>query len=146
VPEPVDGDAIMAGDNGPNLSTVESMTVEFARLVRPIGEVGEAAARGNFDPLRRMLDAMGVPKQDIGKGFSTIRTVVSELGSQWTTIEANVLTPIETGSVPTLDQISTAGQAVGELFQRLNQLKGLTVPLETDQEEFVELLFTDSAP
>jgi hypothetical protein len=115
----------MSSDSA-ELNTTQIILEELARVFEPIGEAMVEAGQGNEDEIEYLLEDMGLHEGAIGSNYDAIKSELERLADPWTTIETELVDPIENDNFPDitkLDDVFAAMKKVTQVISDLSQIE-----------------------
>lgn len=120
------------------LGTLETVVVEFGRLIEPLAVTAEKTKDGDKDAVEHLLNDIGIPEANV----DAVETVIIEVVGPWETIYDNVLTPLAKGNKPTPDGIAKSTEALVDFFDGINKLSNVDAP-KSKRVDDIAIAFTD---
>ncbi|WP_255192122.1 DUF6603 domain-containing protein [Natronobeatus ordinarius] len=107
-----------------NGSTDQQLFIAVSRVFEPLVEAGEAAANGEYEPLERLLESVGVPADNLEDTFDVIAANAEAVAATWETIDQVV----EGGELPPVSELRSLFDDVRAAVVSVRDLDNVTVP------------------
>jgi hypothetical protein len=101
---------------------------EIGKALEPVGEAAVAAGEGKPEPLRTVLEGMGLGPKTLDDSWPAVKARIQELGESWKTIYSVVIEPIENDTAPDLTRLPDVFEAIGDVFGVIGSLDDVPVP------------------
>jgi hypothetical protein len=118
------------------LNTTQIILREIAHVFEPIGE---AVVQGNEDEIEYLLEDMGLNQGAIGSNHDAIKSELERLADPWSTIETELIEPIQNDSYPELSKLDDVFKSIKQVTQVIADLSDIEVE-DPDIEQVGELV------